>query len=106
MIIANYRTQTDLPEDAAHSVTGPLFLNWTTRWDSVSFDAEHMRWMDNLAEEIEPLMTGCYVNETDFSAPSALGKKMFFRGKTGNVWRRSGHAMTRRDCFRCLPLRI
>ena len=66
VIIANYRSNTDLPGDSACSVTGPLFLNWSTRWDSASRDDEHMRWMDGLASAIEPLMTGCYVNETDY----------------------------------------
>ena len=77
VIIANYRTHTDLPEDAAHSVTGPLFLNWTALWDSVSLDAEHMRWMDGLAEDIEPLITGCYINETDFLRRPHWAKKCF-----------------------------
>lgn len=66
VIIANYRSNTDLPGDTACSVTGPLFLNWSTRWHSASRDDEHMRWMDGLANAIEPLMTGCYVNETDY----------------------------------------
>ena len=66
VIIANYRSNTDLPGDTAYSVTGPLFLNWSARWDSASRDGEHLRWMDNVAASIEPLMTGCYVNETDF----------------------------------------
>ena len=66
VMIANFRSNPRLPEDTAYSVTGPLFLNWTTSWDSASGDGEHMRWMDNVAASIEPLMTGCYVNETDF----------------------------------------
>lgn len=66
VIIANFRSNTDLPGDTSYSVTGPLFLNWSTRWDSESLDDEHMRWMDDVADAIEPLMTGCYVNETDF----------------------------------------
>lgn len=66
VIIANYRSNTDLPEDTAYAVTGPLFLNWSTRWESASRDDEHMRWMDDLAGAIEPLTTGCYVNETDY----------------------------------------
>lgn len=66
VIIANYRSKTDLPEDVALSVTGPLFLNWSTRWQSTSQDDEHMQWMDNVADSIEPIMSGCYVNETDF----------------------------------------
>ncbi len=66
VIIANYRSNTDLPEDTAYSVTGPLFLNWSARWESASRDDEHMRWMDDLAGAIEPLMTGCYINETDY----------------------------------------
>ncbi len=66
VIIANYRSNTDLPEDTAYSVTGPLFLNWSARWDSASRDDEHLRWMDDFARSIEQVMTGCYVNETDF----------------------------------------
>ena len=66
VIIANYRSNTDLPEDTAYSVTGPLFLNWSTRWETISQDDEHLRWMDAVAESIEPVMTGCYVNETDY----------------------------------------
>ena len=66
VIIANYRSNTDLPEDTAYSVTGPLFLNWSARWDAASHDDEHMRWMDDVAGAIEPLMTGCYINETDY----------------------------------------
>ena len=66
VIIANFRSNTDLPEDTAYSVTGPLFLNWSTRWDSASRDDEHMQWTDNVASSIEPIMTGCYINETDF----------------------------------------
>ena len=66
VIIANFRSNTDLPEATACSVTGPLFLNWSARWPSASGDDEHMRWMDNLASSIEPVMTGCYINETDF----------------------------------------
>ena len=66
VIIANFRSNTDLPEDTAYSVTGPLFLNWSTRWDSASLDDERLHWTDNLAASIEPIMTGCYINEIDF----------------------------------------
>ena len=66
VMIANYRSNTDLPEDTAYSVTGPLFLNWSARWEAAPQDDEHLRWMDAVAELIEPVMTGCYVNETDF----------------------------------------
>ena len=66
VMIANFRSNPQLPEDTAYSVTGPLFLNWTTSWASASEDDVHMRWMDDVAASIEPLMTGCYVNETDF----------------------------------------
>lgn len=77
VIIANYRQNTDLPEDAAHSITGPLFLNWSTRWESESRDDEHLRWTDGVAESIEPLMTGCYVNETDFIRRPHWEKKCY-----------------------------
>ncbi|MBT7951139.1 MAG: FAD-binding oxidoreductase [Gammaproteobacteria bacterium] len=66
VVIANYRRHTDLPEDVALSATGPLFLNWSTRWQSTSGDEEHMQWMDAVAESMEKVMSGCYVNETDF----------------------------------------
>jgi FAD/FMN-containing dehydrogenase len=66
VVIANYRRHTDLPEDVALSATGPLFLNWSTRWQSASEDEEHMQWMDGVAESMETVMSGCYVNETDF----------------------------------------
>jgi len=66
VIIANFRSNTDWPEDAACSVTGPLFLNWSIRWDSMTEDDLYMQWMDEVAASMEPLMSGCYVNETDF----------------------------------------
>jgi len=66
VIIANYRSNTEWPEDTACSVTGPLFLNWSTRWKSIAEDALHLQWMDELAASMEEVMSGCYVNETDF----------------------------------------
>ena len=66
VIIANFRSNTEWPEDTACSVTGPLFLNWSTRWESIAEDDLHMRWMDELAAAMEEVMSGCYVNETDF----------------------------------------
>ncbi len=77
VMIANFRSNPRLPEDTAYSVTGPLFLNWTTGWGSASEDDEHMRWMDNVAASIEPIMTGCYVNETDFIRRPHWIKKCF-----------------------------
>jgi len=84
VIIANFRSNMDLPGDAAVSVTAPLFLNWSTRWESATNDGAHVRWMDEVAESMEAVMSGCYVNETDFVRRPHWAKKCY----SESSWRR------------------
>jgi len=99
VIIANYRSSADLPEDAACSVTAPLFLNWSTRWDSPADDAAHMHWMDGIAESLEPLISGCYVNETDFIRRPRWARKCY--SDTG--WKRLAEINRKYDPNGILP---
>jgi FAD/FMN-containing dehydrogenase len=99
VIIANYRSAADLPEDAACSVTGPLFLNWSTRWDSEGDDAAHMQWMDGIAESLEPLISGCYINETDFIRRPHWARKCY----SDTSWKRLAEVNKRYDPDGILP---
>ena len=99
VIIANYRSNTDLPEDAACSVTAPLFLNWSTRWDSETDDGLHMQWMDELADSLEPVISGCYVNETDLIRRPHWARKCFSEAN----WKRLAGIHKRYDPDTILP---
>jgi len=99
VIIANYRSATDLPEDAACSVTAPLFLNWSTRWDSEAEDLAHMQWMDGIAESLEPLISGCYINETDFIRRPHWARKCY----SDSSWKRLAEVNKRYDPDGILP---
>jgi len=99
VIIANYRSGTNLPEDAACSMTAPLFLNWSTRWDSSEDDAIHMDWMDRIAESLEDIMSGCYVNETDFIRRPGWAKKCY----SEKSWKRLSKISQRYDPDNLLP---
>jgi len=99
VIIANYRTATDLPENAACSVNAPLFLNWSTRWDSEADDAAHMQWMDGIAESLEPLISGCYINETDFIRRPHWATKCY----SDSSWKRLAEVNKRFDPDGILP---
>ena len=99
VMIANYRSNTDLPEDAACSVTAPLFLNWSTRWNSAEDDDMHTRWMDQIAESLEPVMSGCYINETDFICRPQWARKCFSEAS----WNRLAEIHERYDPDGILP---
>jgi FAD/FMN-containing dehydrogenase len=99
VIIANFRSNTDLPEDTAFSVTAPLFLNWSTRWDSTADDDLHMQWMDEVAESMEAVMSGCYVNETDFIRRPHWARKCFSEAN----WKRLASINKRYDPDAILP---
>lgn len=66
VIIMNLRANTDIPDDAAYSVTAPLFINFSTMWQEPQADAENQAWLDRAVALLDPLTTGSYINESDF----------------------------------------
>lgn len=62
---ANFRGPAALPVDAAFSVAGSTYALWMASWDDAAADAVNLRWVEDLARELDPLTLGCYINETD-----------------------------------------
>jgi FAD/FMN-containing dehydrogenase len=76
-VFANYRAKSTLPDDAAYSVTAPMFMLSSSRWASAEDDSECLRWSDELMERLEPYNEGSYINETDFIRHPERAKDCF-----------------------------
>lgn len=63
--IVNFRAEPALPADAACSMIGRGFLQWIGQWTDPAADGENFAWVEAVADALEPVTKGCYVNETD-----------------------------------------
>lgn len=65
VVIINYRGAPQLPEDAACSMAGSVFLQMLGQWDEAVGDHENHAWIEQMLRELEPCSHGAYVNESD-----------------------------------------
>lgn len=66
VVIVNFRGGTGRPDGLTYSVGGAAYVLWMASWSGSDADEPNLRWVDRAAELLDPLATGCYVNETDF----------------------------------------
>lgn len=63
--MADFRAAPELTCDGAASVAARGFLSWAAKWDGSAHDEANGAWADAATAALEPLRTGCYLNETD-----------------------------------------
>lgn len=91
--IVNFRRPAALPADAACSMAGEAFLQWIGQWTDPAADAENFAWVAGVADLLEPVTKGCYVNETDIvRRPERLARCF-----SESAWRRLGEVRGKYD---------
>jgi FAD/FMN-containing dehydrogenase len=64
--IVNFQAARGPLPDAAYSPTGTGYVMWMADWDDPAEDTANFAWVQATTNELQPLASGCYVNECDF----------------------------------------